>query len=197
MPLPGAERQVQALEGVYGREATRVYVGRDATEGRARSEAPGSRVLHFATHAVMNDRNPMYSHILLAPDPTGDEGGHDGLLEAWEILDLRLDAELVVLSACETALGRVGAGEGVIGLSWAFFMAGAPALVVSQWKVEAASTNRLMTALHRVLGTASPDLSPPLGVAPALQEAAKDVLREGGREHPFYWAGFSVIGDGR
>ena len=100
-----------------------------------------------------------------------------------------MHADLAVLSACETGRGRPGAGEGVIGLSWAFFVAGCPTTVVSQWKVESASTTELMLAFHRNLRSGR-------SKALALQAAALKLLRESRYRHPFYWAGFVVVGDG-
>src|SRR5690349_24099913 len=91
----------------------------------------------------------MYSYLLLAQSE-GDRN-EDGLLEAWEIKKLNLKADLVVLSACDTARGRVGAGEGMIGLSWALFVAGSPTSVLSQWKVDSGSTTDLMVEFHRQL----------------------------------------------
>jgi CHAT domain-containing protein len=105
-------------------------------------------------------------------------------------LDLR--ADLVLLSACETARGRYGAGEGVIGLTWAMFVAGAPATVVSQWKVESASTRELMLSFHR-------QLRAPVKVtkAAALRQAALKLMKNPQTSHPFYWARFVLVGDGR
>jgi CHAT domain-containing protein len=115
----------------------------------------------------------------------------DGLLQAWELMALDLRAELVVLSACETARGRVAPGEGLIGLSWALFVAGSPASIVSQWKVESASTAELMLQFHsRWRG------APRLSKAEALQQAALPMLRGVRYRHPFYWAGFVLVGDG-
>ena len=88
----------------------------------------------------------MYSNLVL----TQGSAAEDGLLEAWELMNMDLRADLVVLSACETARGRVGAGEGVIGLSWALFVAGSPTTVVSQWKVASASTAQLMLEFQRI-----------------------------------------------
>ncbi|HEV7503160.1 MAG TPA: CHAT domain-containing protein, partial [Vicinamibacteria bacterium] len=105
-----------------------------------------------------------------------------------EILEMSLDADLAVLSACETGRGQSGAGEGLIGMTWAFFVAGCPTTVASQWKVEAASTNRLMLAFHRELRAGH---SP----AEALRLAALTQLRRPGERHPFYWAGFVAMGD--
>src|SRR5262249_4503846 len=134
--LPEAEREVHALRSLYGGERSTVYIGEQAREERVKKEAADYEVLHFASHAVLSDGNPLYSHLVLAGEEA--EAGEDGLLEAWEIMKLRLKAELVVLSACETARGRISAGEGVIGMSWAFFVAGTPTTVVSQWKVPSA-----------------------------------------------------------
>ena len=128
----------------------------------------------------------MYSRLVLAQDENNSK--EDGLLEAWEIMNLDLPAEMVVLSACETARGRVGAGEGVIGLTWSVFVAGSPTTVVSQWKVDAASTNDLMVEFHRRAMNGE-------GKAQALRQAMLKVLRGERWKHPFYWAGFVVVGD--
>ncbi|HEY4564051.1 MAG TPA: CHAT domain-containing protein, partial [Thermoanaerobaculia bacterium] len=152
--LPEAEREVRSLAGLYGRARSAVYTGPQASEERVKSNAGKFRVLHFATHAFLDDRTPLYSSLLLAPG--GPAKREDGLLEAWEILNLHLDADLVVLSACQTARGRPRAGEGMIGLSWALAAAGSSATLASQWEVDSASTGELMVAFHREwLGGAS------------------------------------------
>ena len=110
-----------------------------------KSEASRARILHFATHGILNNASPLYSHLALANGGAGE----DGLLEAWELMQMNLQADLAVLSACETARGRIGAGEGMIGLSWAMFIAGVPSIVVSQWKVESAGTRDLMVNFSR------------------------------------------------
>ena len=187
-PLPEAERQVKELARLYAQSRSKVYVGAEANEGRAKSEAGGCRLLHFAAHSVLNDARPMYSQIVLT-QPEGDER-EDGMLEAWEVMRLNLKADLVVLSACETARGHVGNGEGMIGLVWAFFVAGAPATVASQWRVEARSTTGLMVEFHRQLRRGK-------GKAEALRQAAMKLRKVEEYRHPFYWAGFVVVGNGR
>lgn len=190
-PLPEAERQVTELSRIYGAGRSRVYTGAEATEEHFKAEAGGYRVLQLAAHGILNDSNPMYSHIVLSRAAGRKE---DGLLEAWEMMDLNLRADLVVLSACETARGRVSEGEGVIGMSWALFVAGAPATVVSQWKVDSASTTELMLGFHKNLRAGA-------GGAPAkaeaLRRAALSLMRTPEYRHPFYWAGFIVVGDAR
>jgi CHAT domain-containing protein len=194
-PLPEAEREVKALRQLYGASQSTVYIGADAREERVKNEARQFRILHLATHGILNDASPMYSQLLLSQ--AAGNPNEDGLLEAWEITKLNLDADLVVLSACETARGRVGAGEGMIGLSWALFVAGTPTSVVSQWKVESASTTELMVEFHRQLQTQTRNSKQPLSTAGALRGAALKLLRSDRYRHPFYWAGFVLVGDGR
>jgi CHAT domain-containing protein/tetratricopeptide (TPR) repeat protein len=189
-PLPDAEKEVKALGQLYGNAHSKVYIGAEAREDRLKAEAAQARVLHFATHGILNNATPMYSHLALAQ---GDKN-EDGLLEAWELMQMDLRADLVVLSACETARGRFGAGEGMIGLTWALFVAGAPSTVVSQWEVESASANELMLGFHRRLIAPS---RKSLTKAEALRMAALKLMKNPSTSHPFYWAGFVLVGDGR
>jgi CHAT domain-containing protein/Tfp pilus assembly protein PilF len=194
-PLPEAERLVNQLPQLYGAQQSRVYTGAEAREDRVKTEAAGFRLLQLATHGVRNDLNPMYSYVLLSQTASQTE---DGLLEAWEMMNLNLGADLVILSACETARGRVGAGEGMIGMTWALFVAGSPATVVSQWKVESASTTELMLEFHRQLKEKyRNDKSRVTTTAEALRAAELKMLANSQYRHPFYWAGFVLIGDGR
>lgn len=186
-PLPEAERMVKQLGQMYGATSSRVYVGDAAREDVLKTEAGKHRTIQLATHGVLNNASPMYSHVVLSHSEGAAE--EDGLLEAWEIMNLDLKADLAVLSACETARGRIGAGEGVIGLSWAMFVAGVPTTVVSQWKVESSSTTELMLAFHRGLKSGA-------GKSEAMRRAALKIMADRRYEHPFYWAGFIVVGDG-
>jgi len=172
---------------LYGAARSKVYVGVEAREDRVRSEAGQASILHFTTHGTLNNAAPMYSYLTLAEGGPND----DGLLEAWELMQLDLKAGLAVLSACETARGRIGGGEGVIGFSWAMFIAGVPSTVVSQWKVESASTRDLMVNFHRSLIAPNKPTK-----AEALRQAALKLMRNPDTSHPFYWAGFVLVGDG-
>jgi CHAT domain-containing protein len=183
-PLPEAERQVQRIQSLYGPSRASAYLGAEAREDRFKAEAPRHRILHLATHGVLDETSPLYSHVVLGP---GAE--EDGLLEAWEILDLDLEADVVVLSACETGRGRVAPGEGVVGMMWALFGSGAGAMVVSQWKVEPESTAELMTAFHRGLAGGRGR------AAEHLRAASLELARSERYAHPFYWAGFVLVGN--
>jgi CHAT domain-containing protein len=190
-PLPEAETEVLALGRLYGARRSKVYIGAEAREDRFKAEAGQSRIIHFATHGVLNNAAPLYSYLALAQ---GDKN-EDGLLEAWELMQLDLKADLAVLSACETARGRTSAGEGVIGLTWALFVAGTPATVVSQWEVESASARDLMLGFHRQLQ--APRAAGKLTKAESLRRAAIKMMTNPDTNHPFYWAGFVLVGDGR
>ena len=194
VPLPSAEREVNTIGKLYGRNRSKVLVRDKATEEEVKNEAERYSLLHFATHAILDDHNPMYSRIILSRPK--DDTRQDGMLEAWELMKLNLTAEMVVLSACQTARGRIGAGEGMIGMSWALFVAGSPAAVVSQWKVDSDRTTELMIAFHQNLVRRKHGSKQSTTKAEALRAAALKVLR-GRYNHPVYWAGFVLIGNER
>jgi CHAT domain-containing protein len=183
--LPNAAREVRSLARLYDARGALALTGAEATKAAWMQDAPNSRVLHLATHGVLNAENPMYSWLALAPE--GKDASAD-TLEAREIVPLNLHADLAVLSACETGRGKVLAGEGLVGMSWAFLAAGTRTTVVSQWKVESASTTDLMLAFHRNLKE--------MGRARSLREAMLATMRTPEHRHPYYWAGFVMIGNG-
>jgi CHAT domain-containing protein len=187
-PLPEAERLVITVGRMYGTAQSKIYTGTEAREDRVKTEAPKYGIIHIAAHGILNDKSPMYSQLVLSQ--ADGNPNEDGLLEAWEVMNLDLKANLVILSACETARGHIGNGEGVIGLSWASFVAGAPTTVVSQWKVETGSTTELMIEFHRNLRMGK-------SKAQALRLAALKLSKTEQYRHPFYWAGFVIIGDAK
>jgi CHAT domain-containing protein len=193
-PLPEAAAQVRALERLYGKTLSRVYTGTAAREELVKKQSARYRILHLATHGILNDVSPIYSHVLLSQTPGKND--EDGLLEAWEMMNLDLNTDLVVLAACETARGRAGAGEGVIGMSWALFVAGCPRTVVSQWNVEASSTTALMVEFHKRFKTRYGATKSAVSTAESMRQAALKVMNNPEYAHPFYWGGFVVVGDG-
>jgi CHAT domain-containing protein len=189
--LPETEKEVEKLRTeVYGARASAVRVGPAAREDTVKAEIGEYRVLHFATHGALNDKNPLYSYLVLAP---GGDSGEDGLLEAWELMQMDLKAELAVMSACDTARGRVGAGEGLIGMTWALFVAGVPTTIASQWQVPSESTSRLMVGFHRGLFGQGKRISKAFAWRQAVLEMTRDPRY---RTKPYYWAGFVVVGNG-
>src|SRR5262249_49470833 len=177
-PLPDAAREAAAVAR-FGDRASELDVGLRASESRI-EERPleGFRVLHFATHALLSRRVPSRSALLLAA-----EGGHDGLLTAREIYRLSLRADLVALSGCQTARGRILAGEGVQSLAHAFFHAGARSVVASLWDVSDRRTADLMAGFYEHLARGEPK-------ALALRSVKLDLLRRDPQLAPRYWAPF-------
>jgi CHAT domain-containing protein len=192
-PLPASRAEAQVLTGLYGSSA-RLFVGRAASERQATSLPPAMSIVHFASHALLDRHFPLDSALALSA-PIGAEAdrGEDGLLQAWEIFErLRLDADLVTLSACETGLGGAGGGEGLIGLTRAFQYAGARTILASLWSVSDRSTAELMKRFYAALRSGMPKDR-------ALQAAQSALLHDGalGLAHPYHWAGFEMIGDWR
>jgi CHAT domain-containing protein/tetratricopeptide (TPR) repeat protein len=150
------------------------------------------RIVHFATHGLLNSRRPELSGIVLSlVDEAG--GPQDGFLRAYEVYNLKLNAELVVLSACSTALGKEIKGEGLTGLTRGFMYAGTPRVIASLWNVKDEATAELMKRFYRnmLAGKSSP--SP----AAALREAQISMWREPRWAAPYYWAGFALQGEWR
>ena len=182
--LPASRREVAAIGRQLGRE-TQVLTAEAATEAVFRRDAPSRRMLHLATYGVLNQQNPLFSFVELAPG-----GGHDGRLEVHEVFGLRLTADLVVLSACQTGLGSgtradVPVGDDWVGLTRAFLHAGASQVMATLWPVEDWATAGLMERFYREFGA---------GVEPrrALAAAQRATLVNPTTAHPFYWAGFVV-----
>ena len=192
--LPAARAEAEAVRRQFG-ERSRVLLGADATEDATRRELPAADLAHFACHAIVDEALPMDSALVLSP--TGET---TGLLHAWEIVeDLELDADLVVLSACQTARGGERAGEGIVGLVRSLQIAGARNVVATLWNVADESTAVLMERFYRYLagGEAPPS---------ALRRAQLDLIRgpvETEREgrtvtlrldSPRHWAPFVLVG---
>jgi len=148
------------------------------------------RILHFATHGLANNVQPEFSGLVFS---TVDQNGQpqDGMLRLHEIFNLSLKAELVVLSACQTALGREVRGEGLIGLTRGFMHAGAPRVVASLWNVEDRATAELMKRFYE--GMFKRNLKP----AAALRSAQLALLQDKRWSAPYYWAGFTLQGEWR
>jgi CHAT domain-containing protein/Tfp pilus assembly protein PilF len=162
-------------------------VGPQATEGRFVALAPERRILHLATLGDLNRRNPLFSSVLLNPDE-----GSDGRLEVQEVFGLELRADLVVLSACETALGSglredIPPGDDWVGLVRSFLYAGARSVLASLWTVDDRATAILMERFYDELRRGQPSVR-------ALAEAQRSVLLEPGVKDPFYWAAFQISG---
>jgi CHAT domain-containing protein len=206
--LPGALAEAQAVSGLwrkYSRDA-RTLGGAAATQAAVKELAPGRRVIHFATHAFFlrpdcanasNDFSPMFlSGLALAGANRRGANAAGGVITAAEVATLPLAGlEWAVLSACDTGLGSIAAGEGVFGLQRAFRIAGAATVIMSLWPVDDEATRAWMVPLYTAR------LERRLSTADAVRLAMRSVLaarRQAGQSaHPFYWAGFVATGSWR
>ena len=147
-PLPASRTEVEGIARVYAGRA-QTYLGDQATEERAKAIGKDVRYLHFASHGLIDERFPLNSALALTIPDRPAEGQANGLLQAWEIFEqMRIDADLVTLSACETGLGKEMGGEGLVGLTRAFQYAGARSVLASLWSVGDESTAELMTRFY-------------------------------------------------
>lgn len=187
--LPETRREVAALRAL--RADAQLLTGSDATEERAKAVGRDARYVHFACHGFLDERFPLESGLALSTPRDQRADGENGFLQAWEVFEtVRLDADLVTLSACRTGLGEEMRGEGLLGLTWAFQYAGARSVLASLWEVNDASTATLMTRFYRHLAAGS-------SKAEALRRAQFELRRKPTTAAPYFWAGFTLVGDGR
>ena len=179
-PLDFAQQEVETITKIFG---TQPLIGDSATESALRSQAGNAGIVHLAAHGQYNPDNPLFSVIFLAEDQH-----EDGRLEVHEIygLDLTKATDLVVLSACQTDVGAVSAGDEVVGLTRAFLYSGTPTVIASLWNVDDEATRLLMEHFYTHLRAG-------MGKAQALQQAQSEVRTQ--YPHPYYWAAFVLTGD--
>ncbi|NJM20851.1 MAG: tetratricopeptide repeat protein [Richelia sp. SM1_7_0] len=175
--LPGAKREAEAIAPLFNITA---LTGDEATETAIKAKLPEAGVIHLATHGLFDDFQGLQSSIALAPSSQDN-----GLLTASEILDIKLNADLVVLSACNTGRGRI-TGDGVIGLSRSLISAGVPSVLVSLWSVPDSPTALLMTDFYQ-------NLSKNTDKATALRQAMLTRMKQ--HPNPRDWAAFTLIGE--
>jgi CHAT domain-containing protein len=173
-----AEREAKEVATVYPQSA--VYLRAEASKPRAISLSPNYDMLHFAVHAEFNEEDPMSSALLLAV-----EGKDDGRLKVEEIFSLDLKTSMVVLSACETGLGKLSSGDEIVGLTRAFIYAGTPSIVTTLWKVNDRASYELMREFYRNLKSAKKSEALRLAQLKTMQEFPE----------PFYWAAYQLTGE--
>lgn len=180
--LPASREEVLGIRAIHGARST-ILIGESASERALRAEAPRHSIVHLATYGVLNKHNPLFSFVELAADAEDD-----GRLEVHEVFGLDLAGQLVVLSACQTALGSgaiadVPPGDDWVGLVQAFMYAGARGVIASLWPVEDRATAQLMQRFYQQLAAGQSE-------AMALAEAQRALLQDRRTAHPFYWGGF-------
>jgi CHAT domain-containing protein len=184
-PLPLTRQQVETIKDLYGDRAL-VRLGQDASKSTIRNEGAKASVIHIASHGFVENCDPLSSFLALTPE--GDPS--EGLFHAFEIIDsLRLHADLVVLSGCQTGQGEISKSEGVIGLTRAFQYVGARSVLVSLWEITDNSSSELMKEFYQQYRN---------GVSKdeALQRAQVAMIKSE-FSHPYFWAPFILVGDWR
>ncbi|MGH6663077.1 MAG: CHAT domain-containing protein, partial [Rhodospirillales bacterium] len=205
-PLPDTSDEVRGIAVAMNADLTKsVFLGKDASEGRVKSmDLSGFKVLAFATHGLVpGDLDGLTQPALALSSPKVAGGSDDGLLTMGEILGLKLDADWVVLSACNTGSGEGAGADAISGLGRAFFYAGTRALLVSNWPVETTSAKSLTTDIFQRQAA-----EPAVGRAEALRRAMVGLIDGPGHvdaksgksnysyAHPLFWAPFTIVGDG-
>jgi CHAT domain-containing protein len=179
--LPGAEAEARAIRAIW--PDSTVLLRRQAAKSAITRAGGLFRMIHVAAHGEFSSDRPLDSALLLTPEG----GGGDGRLTAGDLYSMRLSADLVTLSACETGMGKVLSGDDVIGLTRGFLYAGANSIVASLWPVSDAETQDLMTGFYKNLKS--------MPKAEALRRAQRETMRK--YPHPFYWSAFQLTGAGR
>jgi len=186
-PLPYSKEEVKGVARFFSKNRREIFIQQDAREEKLK-EVPlkNYRILHFATHGLLDERHSIRSAVVMTLD---EDPREDGFFQVREIYNTPLNSDLVVLSACQTGRGKLESGEGVSGLSRAFLYAGAQAVVATLWKINDLSTSEFMKSFYQHL-TASKSKDE------ALRLAKLEMMKSPYR-HPYYWAAFVLIGDSR
>ncbi len=181
--IPGAKTELQLSAKFWNAQT---YFNNKATEARFKKEAPGSRIIHLASHGVINPNNPAYSKLMFASDSASKE---DGELHNYEIYDLNLNADLAVLSACRTGYRDVKTGAGVMSLARGFRLAGCKNILMTLWPVEDQSSAKLVQGFYQ-------NLKEGMAKQKALREAKLSYIESHSNigANPFYWAGYVLMG---
>jgi|GEM_PF-2279088 len=182
--LPGAKKEVAAIAELIGSDFS---IFNPASKSDFKMHATDYRIIHLAMHSLLNDENPMLSVMVFSPSPA--DSLQENQLNAIELYNMRLKSELAVLSACNTGIGQVHRGEGILSFARAFAYAGVPSALISLWQVPDKATSRIMVNFYKYLKEGqSKDR--------ALQMAKKDFVRDYPQmAHPYYWSGFILTGN--
>jgi CHAT domain-containing protein len=184
-PLPYTEREILEISSYFPDDRKDIYLKDEARE-EIFKEAPlqDYQIIHFACHGFLAEEFPFRSALILALD---DDPQEDGFLQVRELYNLRLKADLVVLSACQTGKGKLERGEGILGLPRIFFYAGAKSVILTLWRINDESTATFMNSLYCYLSKGNDK-------AQALRLAKLEMINSK-FSHPFYWAAFVLNGD--
>ncbi len=186
------QSEVEELGKLYGGRS-QTFSGSDARVDKFKDESGKYRLLHLATRGVFSDAIPLFSPVVFSPT---EDIRNDGVLEVRELVGMNLKAELTVVSASDVPSIRGGGGRAMTGLSWAFYIAGCPSTMISHWRTDSQAATELMLEFHRNLRAALQNSRANGAKARSWQMAVKQYLGKAEYRHPFYWAGFELLGNG-
>jgi CHAT domain-containing protein len=183
--LKGARTELAAISSIFSGQ---YFNNQQATERNFKDNVGSNGIIHLATHAVIDDDNPAYSHLVFEMDPADEL--EDGRLFSYEIYNLRLQAELVTLSACNTGFGKISKGEGIMSLARGFAYAGCPNIVMSLWPAPDQATAFIMERFYKALAGG-------VSKEEALHQAKLSYLQESdlNTANPYFWGSFVFIGE--
>lgn len=183
--ITNTQDEIKSLKEFFNVTA---YLGKNATESAFKKNAGNYRVLHLAMHTIINNENPLYSKLIFFK-PQNDTID-DGMLNASELINMQLHADMAVLSACNTGAGKMSKGEGIMSLSRNFFYAGVPGIIMTAWAVEDRTGVKLMESFYKFLAMGKPRHE-------ALRLAKIEYLENCDKltSHPHYWASYMNVGD--
>lgn len=177
--------EIERISSLFKEKKEDIFIREAATEKQLKNlKLDDYKIIHFATHSLIDDKKPARSSIVLSLDSNDEE---DGFIQMREIYNLNLNSDLVTLSACQTGLGQFIKGEGIEGLNRSFFFAGASSVLMSLWAVNDQATYQLMERFYSHLRSSEP-------ITNSLRNAKLEMISSGAVSHPYYWAGFIVSG---
>ena len=185
-PLKYSQTEIENIGALFDSRNKGIYLSSEASEENLKKlNLSNFNIIHFATHSIVADKRPDRSAIILSLDKDKQE---DGFLQVREIYNLKLNADLITLSACQTGLGQYIRGEGIEGLNRAFFYAGASAVLMSLWSVNDQATSQLMERFYTHINSSKT-------IMDSLRLAKLELVKSNILSHPYYWGGFIVSGD--
>jgi len=182
--LPDARAEARNIAGMYAKSV--FLAGPSAREQEVKKLLPQFEFLHFATHGILDAHDGLNSGLLMATESA--DGSEDGILHAWEVAELSLTARLVVLSACDTGLGKERQGDGLLGMAWSFLAAGAPRVVASLWRVDDAASREFMTGFYK-------DVKTGIRLDDAMRKSMLAMRNGTPAPSPYYWSAFQILGN--
>jgi len=184
------EKTFAELAGLHGADQSLLLTGAQANEDRVKKEIGQARLVHFAAQGIHHEASPLFSLLAVAPR---QENGEDGLLELREMLQLDLNADLVVTTGSDWAAPRALTNRAMTAWSWAWFVAGSRAALLGQWRIDASANSALMTEFHRQL------IADKWRSAKSVvwRNTVQSLLAKSEYRHPFFWAGFTMLGNGK